>query len=116
MAQQFRGRLAAGGIRERLVRRGPGMLLPWIAIFATTYASYQRDLERDTHARLRGLAAQGGARVDDQLGSVEGVLVARAGGAGPGPAAIARNDAILRRLRGELPPYITNLALWGADG
>src|SRR3954453_3475530 len=113
MAQQFRGRLAAGGIRERLVRRGPGMLLPWIAIFATTYASYQRNLERDTRVRLRDLAAQVGARVDDQLATVEGLLVAIAEGASADTASIARNDAVLRRLRGELPPYITNLALWG---
>src|SRR5689334_285523 len=116
MAQQFRARLAAVGIRERLVLLVLAVLLPWIAIFATTYASYQRDLERDTHVRLRDLAAQLGARVDDQLGTVEGLLVAIAEGASADTAAIARNDAILRRLRGELPPYITNLALWGADG
>src|SRR5215831_15691450 len=116
MAQQFRARLAAVGIRERLVLLVLAMLLPWIAIFATTYASFQRDLERDTRVRLRDLAVQVGARVDDQLGTVEGLLVAIAEGASADTASIARNDAILRRLRGELPPYITNLALWGADG
>ena len=116
MAQQLRARLAAVGIRERLVLLVLAMLLPWIAIFATTYASYQRELDRDTTVRLRDLAAQVGARVDDQLGTVEGLLVAIAEGASSDTAAIARNDAVLRRLRGELPPYITNLALWGADG
>jgi len=116
MAQQFRARLAAVGIRERLVLLVLAMLLPWIAIFATTYVSYQRDLERDTHVRLRDLAAQVGARVDDQLGTVEGLLVAIAEGASADTVSIARNDAILGRLRAELPPYITSLALWGADG
>ena len=48
MAKQFRARLAAVGIRERLVLLVLAMLLPWIALFATTYASYQRDLDRDT--------------------------------------------------------------------
>jgi len=116
MANQFRARLAAVGIRERLVLLVLAMLLPWIALFATTYASYQRDLERDTRGRLRDVASQVGARVDDQLGTVEGLLLAVAEGASADTGSIARNDAILRRLRGELPPYITNLALWGADG
>jgi len=116
MATQFRARLAAVGIRERLVLLVLAMLLPWIALFATTYASYQRDLEHDTRGRLRDVASQVGARVDDQLGTVEGLLLAVAEGASVDTASVARNDAILRRLRGELPPYITNLALWGADG
>ena len=92
------------------------MLLPWIALFATTYASYQRDHARDSRNRLRDLATQVGARVDDQLGTVEGLLVAIAEGASADTAAIGRNDTILRRLRGELPPYITHLALWSSDG
>ena len=53
MAQQFRERLAAIGIRERLVLLVLAMLLPWIAIFATTYASYERDLERDEWSAVR---------------------------------------------------------------
>jgi hypothetical protein len=116
MANQFRARVAAIGIRERLVLLVLAMLVPWIVLFATTYASYQRDHERDTRARLRDLAAQVGARVDDQLGTVDGLLVAIAEGASADPASVARNDEILRRLREELPPYITNLALWGVDG
>ena len=110
MANQFRARVAAIGIRERLVLLVLAMLVPWIVLFATTYASYQRDHERDTRARLRDLAAQVGARVDDQLGTVDGLLVAIAEGASADPASVARNDEILRRLREELPPYITNLA------
>jgi two-component system cell cycle sensor histidine kinase/response regulator CckA len=113
---QFRARLAALGIRERLVLLVLAMLLPWIALFATTYASYERDHRRDTRARLRDLAALVGARVDDQLGTIEGLLLAIAEGASSDTASIARNDAILRRLHGELPSYITNLALWGSDG
>ncbi len=116
MATQFRARLAALGIRERLVLLVLAMLLPWIALFATMYASYERGFSRDTRARLRDLATQVGARVDDQLGTIEGLLLAIAEGASADTAAISRNDAILRRLRGELPAYVTNLALWGSDG
>jgi PAS domain S-box-containing protein len=92
------------------------MLLPWIALFATMYASYQRDHARDSSKRLRDLATQVAVRVDDQLGTIEGLLVAIAEGASADTAAIGRNDTILRRLRGELPPYVTHLALWSSDG
>jgi PAS domain S-box-containing protein len=116
MATQLRARLAALGIRERLVILVLAMLLPWIALFATTYASYERDHTRDARNRLREMGVEVGARVDDQLATIEGLLVAIAEGASSDTAAVATNDAILRRLRDELPPYITNLSLWSADG
>ena len=53
IAAQLRSRLAALGIRERLVLLVLAMLLPWIALFATTYASYARDHDHDTRARKR---------------------------------------------------------------
>ena len=69
-------RLSSLGIRERLVVLVLAMLLPWIALFATTYASYARDRDRDTRARLNDLATQVGARVDAQVGTIEGILLA----------------------------------------
>jgi two-component system cell cycle sensor histidine kinase/response regulator CckA len=113
---RLRSRLAALGIRERLVLLVLAMLLPWIALFATTYASYERDHDRDTRARLNDLAVQVAARMDDQLGTVEGLLLAVAQAASTDPAAVGSNDLMLRRLRAELPPYIDNFAVWGNDG
>jgi PAS domain S-box-containing protein len=112
----LRARLAALGIRERLVVLVLAMLLPWIALFATTYASYRRDHAHDARSRLREMAAQVAARVDDQLGTVEALLVAIAEAAALDSRGIDRNDEILRRLQRELPPYVTHLSLWGIDG
>ena len=92
------------------------MLLPWIALFATTFASYERDRERDSRARLGDLAAQVSARVDDQIGTIEGLLLAVTQAATVDSARIADNDALLHRLRAELPPHFNNLAVWGMDG
>jgi len=116
IAAQLRSRLAALGIRERLVLLVLAMLLPWIALFATTYASYARDHDRDTRARLTDLAVQVGARMDDQLGTIEALLLAVAQAASTDPASISNNDLMLRRLRSELPSYVHNFALWGNDG
>jgi len=113
---RIKSRLAALGIRERLVLLVLAMLLPWIALFASTYESYKRDHDRDTRARLTDLAAQVGARMDDQLATVEGLLLAIAQAASTDSAAIGNNDLMLRRLLGELPSYIHNFALWGNDG
>ena len=113
---RLRARLSSLGIRERLVLLVLAMLLPWIALFATTYVSYDRDRYRDTTARLGDLAAQVGARVDDQLGTINGILLTVAQAASTDPSGVLRNDVLLRRLRGELPPYIHNLGLWNIDG
>jgi two-component system, cell cycle sensor histidine kinase and response regulator CckA len=116
IAMRLRAHLSALGIRERLVLLVLAMLLPWIALFATTYASYRRDHNHDMRTRLTGLAAQVGARVDDQLGTIEGLLLAVSEATSLDPAAISSNDAMLRRIRAQLPPYITNFALWNGDG
>ncbi len=92
------------------------MLLPWIALFATTYASYGRDRDNDTRARLNDLAAQVGARVDDQLGNVAGALLAAGQASSTDSTRVAQNDSLLRRLHEEMPPYFGNLALWAIDG
>ena len=90
--------------------------LPWIALFATTYASYQRDHDA-TRASGSGTWQHRSARASTTSSRpIEGLLLAIAEAASADTASIARNDAILRRLRDELPPYITNLALWGSDG
>jgi PAS domain S-box-containing protein len=115
-ATRLRERVSALGIRERLVLLVLAMLLPWIALFATTYSSYERDRDRDLRGRLQDVAAQVAARVDDQLGTVEGLLLAVSEAASLDTAAVSRNDVVLRRLRAELPPYITNVALWNHDG
>jgi PAS domain S-box-containing protein len=116
IAARLRSRLSALGIRERLVLLVLAMLLPWIALFATTYASYERGHDRDTRRRLNDVAAQVGARVDDQLGTIEGLLLAVSQAVSTDSAAVAENDRLLRRLREELPPYVHNLALWANDG
>ena len=113
---RLRARLSSLGIRERLVLLVLAMLLPWIALFASTYVSYDRDRHRDTTARLGDLAAQVGARVDDQLGTIDGILLTVAQAASTDPSGVRRNDVLLRRLRGELPPYIHNLGLWNIEG
>ena len=107
----LRSRLSSLGIRERLVLLVLAMLLPWIALFASTFASYDRDRDRDTRARLGDLAMQVGARVDDQLGTIDGILLAVGQGASFEATGPAANDAFLQRLRAELPPYISGVAL-----
>jgi two-component system, cell cycle sensor histidine kinase and response regulator CckA len=116
IATLLRSRLSSLGIRERLVLLVLAMLLPWIALFATTFASYDRDRDRDTRARLSDLAAQVGARVDDQLGTIDGLLLAVGQGASFDAAGPAANDAFLQRLRGELPRYVNGVALWSLEG
>src|SRR5262245_26178705 len=116
LATRVRSRLSSLGIRERLVLLVLAMLLPWIALFATPYASYQRDIERDTRDRLGEIATQVGARVDDQLGTIEGILLTVAQATSLDRSRIAENDALLRRLRAQLPVYINSISVWSITG
>jgi len=109
-------RLSSLGIRERLVLLVLAMLVPWIALFATTYANYARDRDRDSRARLNDLATQIGARVDAQVGTIEGILLAVAQTASSDTADIRANDAMLHRLKAELPLDVNNLGLWDVRG
>jgi PAS domain S-box-containing protein len=116
LVAELYSRLSSLGIRERLVLLVLAMLLPWIALFASTYASYERDRDRDTRARLTDLATQVGARVDDQIGTIDGILRTVAQAVSLDSSRVADNDAFLRRLRQDLPPYVNNLAVWNAAG
>ena len=116
LAARMRSRVLSLGIRERLVLLVLAMLVPWVALFATTYASFERDRARDTGARLTEVAGQVSARVDDQLGTIEAILLGIAQAAATDSASIGANDQLLRRTRAELPPYINDLALWSLAG
>ena len=88
----MRSSLSSLGIRERLVLLVLAMLLPWIALFATTYSSYERDRDRDTRARLTDLATQVGARVDDQVVTIEAILLTVAHAAATDTARVEDNE------------------------
>jgi PAS domain S-box-containing protein len=115
-AARLRSRVLSLGIRERLVLLVLAMLVPWVVLFATTYASFERDRNRDTGARLSEVAGQVSARVDDQLGAIEAILLSVAQAASTDSSGVDNNDRLLRRTRAELPPYINNLALWSVAG
>jgi two-component system, cell cycle sensor histidine kinase and response regulator CckA len=116
IAPWIRSRLSSLGIRERLVLLVLAMLVPWIALFATTYASYEADRGRDSRARLSELAMQVGARVDAHLGTIDGILLAVTQSASAESSRAGDNDVLLRRLHAELPLDVDNLALWSMVG
>ena len=116
LATRALARLSSLGIRERLVLLVLAMLVPWIALFAITYGNYVHDRDRDARARLNDLATQVGARVDAQVGTIEGILLAVAQSASSDTGGIRSNDAMLRRLQAELPLHVKNLALWDVRG
>ena len=70
-------------------------------------AATQRALD---HARL--LAAQ----VDDHIGNIENLLTGVSAAVSWNPTDIAANDAVLRKVKPELPPFVGNLLLFSLDG
>jgi diguanylate cyclase (GGDEF)-like protein/PAS domain S-box-containing protein len=83
---------------------GAGLWTKW----QVDYAAAMRRAGND--ARL--LAAQ----VDDHIGNVASLLAGLSLAVSPDEADTARNDAVLRRLKGELPPYFTHILLAGPGG
>jgi diguanylate cyclase (GGDEF)-like protein/PAS domain S-box-containing protein len=56
------------------------------------------------------------AQVDDHIGNLENLLTGLTGAVSINPADIAENDALLRRVKAELPSFVGNIALFALDG
>src|SRR5262245_15687462 len=104
------------GIRSRLLALVLATVVPFTALIGGgLWMQWHSDraaaAERAVNeARL--LAAQ----VDDHLGNLESLLAGLSRAVSVNPADTAANDATLRQLKRELPPLISNIFVFAADG
>src|ERR1700745_2021067 len=104
------------GIRARLMAL---VIAPVVAfavlIGAGLWLQWRTDQAQATRAALMD-ARLVAAQLDDQLGNFESLMAGFNRGVSPDPAHIRTNDAMLRRVRAELPAYVNSVMVLSLDG
>jgi hypothetical protein len=105
-----------GGIRTRLLGLVIATVLPFAALIgAGLFTQWQLDTGRALRSALDE-AHRVADRVDDEIGNFENMLVGASQAVSTDPADKAKNDAILRRIKSELPGYVSNILVTSLDG
>jgi diguanylate cyclase (GGDEF)-like protein/PAS domain S-box-containing protein len=89
----------------------PFLILIGIGLWNQSRAQQAQALQR-AHAEARVIAA----RVDDHIGDLENLMAGLAFAVSTNPSDVAANDALLSRLRPDLPRYIATVILVALDG
>ena len=90
--------------------------LPFV-VYVGGNAARQTALERDeVKLRTLSLARLFAARLDDYVGDMQSALALVGHGAVIDEASAASNDALLQRIRADLPRSLANVAVWTLDG
>jgi diguanylate cyclase (GGDEF)-like protein/PAS domain S-box-containing protein len=104
------------GIRTRLLGLVIATVVPFMALIGCglwiQWRSDQVQAFRSALVEARLLAA----RVDDQIGDLDSLLVGLSQAVSTNPDDVQANDAVLRRTKAEAPDYIGSLLLAGLDG
>ena len=104
------------GIRTRLLGLVIATVVPFTALIGgglwNQWRSDQAQAIRSALVEARLLAA----RVDDQIGELDNLLIGLGQAVSTKPEDIRANDAVLRRTKADLPDYIGSLLLSSLDG
>src|SRR6266567_3839361 len=103
-------------IRSRLLALVVATVLPLTTLIgAGLWSQWQSDeaaAVRQAIGEARVLAAQ----VDDHLGNLENLLAGLSEAVSTDPRNVEANDALLRKVRTELPDYIAHISVYAPDG
>ena len=103
-------------IRSRLLGLVLATVLPFTALIG--FGVWQRWHDDQAAAIQRAVneARLLAAQVDDHIGNLANLLTGLSAAVSTNPADVAANDALLRRVKAELPSYISNILLFSLDG
>ncbi len=105
-----------GSIRARLLGLVLATVVPFLALIGaglwTQWRTYHEAAVGQALTEARLLAGQ----IDDHIGNMQSVLAGLSPAVSTNPADTAYNDAILRKVKSELPGYIDNILLYSRDG
>src|SRR5271168_687648 len=104
------------GIRTRLL----GLVIATVVPFATLiggglWTQWQSDQAQAVQSALAD-ARLLAAKVDDEIGDLENLLIGLSRAVSTDPSNTLTNDVILRRVKSELPGYVSNILVASLDG
>ena len=104
------------GIRSRLLGLVLATVIPFTAVIGFGLFMQWRSDRAAAVERAVSEARLLAAQVDDHLGNLESLLVGLGRAVSPDPADAARNDALLKQVKSELPGFISNIFVMAPDG
>ena len=103
-------------IRSRLLGLVLGTVTPLVAVICALLLTQLRDDQDDAMQQALDEARVLAAQVDDHIGNLENLMVGLSRAVSTRLADTTANDALLRRVKKELPDYISDILLFAPDG
>jgi len=103
-------------IRSQLLGLVVATVVPFTALIGAGLWSQWRTDQAAAIQRARDEARLVAAQVDDHIGNLANLLSGVALAVSTDPADIAANDALLRRVKAEMPAFVGNIAVFSLDG
>ncbi len=104
------------GIRSRLLGLVLATVIPFSAVIAFGLFMQLRTDRATAAERAVAEARLLAAQVDDHLGNLDSFLAGLSRAVSVDPANTAANDALLKRVKRDLPDYISNIFVIALDG
>jgi diguanylate cyclase (GGDEF)-like protein/PAS domain S-box-containing protein len=105
-----------GGIRTRLLGLVVATVVPFLALTGAGLWSQWRGDQAQAFKSALNEARLVADQVDDELGNLESLLAGLSQAVSTNPEDVIANDAVLRRVKPELPGYVSNILLSTLDG
>src|SRR5262249_33242042 len=103
-------------IRSQLLGLVVATVVPFTALIGTGLWSQWRTDQAAAIQRACDEARLIVAQVDDHIGNLTNLLIGLSQAVSTGTADVAANDALLRRVKADLPAFVGNIAVFSLDG
>src|SRR5215472_14647550 len=103
-------------IRSQLLGLVVATVVPFTALIGTGLWSQWRTDQAAAIQRACDEARLIVAQVDDHIGNLTNLLIGLSQAVSTYPADVAANDAMLRRVKADLPAFVGNIAVFSLDG
>src|ERR1700730_425712 len=108
-----------GGIRRNLLVLVLAAVAPFLALIGLGLWSQWQDTEAAAKERASNHARVLAAQVDDHignLGNLEHLLIGLSRAVSTDPADVSANDRLLRKVKAELPDFVSGISLFSLNG
>jgi C4-dicarboxylate-specific signal transduction histidine kinase len=105
-----------GGIRRNLLVLVLAAVAPFLALIGLGLWSQWRDTEAAAKERASNHARVLAAQVDDHIGNLEHLLTGLSRAVSADPADASANDSLLRKVKAELPDFVSGISLFSLNG
>src|SRR5271154_6842958 len=104
------------GIRSQLLGLVAAAAIPFLVLIGVSLFNQYRAAKAEALDRALSEARVLAAQLDDHIGNVENLMLGLSRAVSTDPADTAKNDALLRGLKTELPSFISDIVVTKPSG